>query len=144
MKRLLRVLVAEDNDDDYELLLLELARGDYEVRHRRVQTEHEMRAALASEQYDVVLSDFSMPAFSAPAALAVLKESGLDIPFIIISGTIGEDVAVDALKAGAHDFMVKNRLARLRPAIDRELREVDARRRSAEAEVSQRSAEARF
>ncbi|MGE0546303.1 MAG: response regulator [Kofleriaceae bacterium] len=143
MKRSLSVLIAEDNDDDCELLLLELNRN-YDVRHRRVQTEAEMRKALATEGWDVVLSDYSMPQFSAPAALSVVKESGLDIPFIIISGTIGEEIAVDALKSGAHDFMVKNRLARLRPAIDRELREVESRRRSAEAEQQQRNAEARF
>ncbi|MGE3547449.1 MAG: PAS domain S-box protein, partial [Kofleriaceae bacterium] len=144
MKRPLRVLIAEDNDDDCELLLLELNRGEYEVRHQRIQTEAEMRNALATDSWDVVLSDYSMPQFSAPAALSVLKESGLDIPFIIISGTIGEEIAVDALKSGAHDFMVKNRLARLRPAIDRELRELEGRRRSAEAQQSQRNAEARF
>lgn len=144
MKRLLRVLIVEDSIDDADLLLLELERGDYELQHRRVDTAADMRHALTEQAWDVVLSDFSMPTFSAPQALALLKEMNVDIPFLIVSGTIGEDIAVDALRAGAHDFMVKGRLARLIPAVERELREAANRKSQRDTEVSQRSTEARF
>ena len=144
MKQALRVLVIEDSRDDCDLILRELERGGYDISYLRVETADAMRAALREQTWDVVLSDFTLPTFSAPAALAVLKESGLDLPFIIVSGTVGEEIAVDALRAGAHDFMVKGRLVRLRPAIERELREVRARRQQRDAEAGQRGAEARF
>src|SRR5437879_3820807 len=120
MRKLLRVLIVEDSERDAELLLLELRRGGYEVSHTRVQTTESLRIAL-KDDWDIVLSDYAMPGFSGMAALGVLKESGRDVPFIVVSGTIGEDTAVEALKAGAHDFLVKDRLARLLPAIDREM-----------------------
>ncbi|MBX7113168.1 MAG: response regulator [Myxococcaceae bacterium] len=144
MKRPLRVLIVEDSADDADLLLLELRRGDYQVTHRRVDTAQAMRQALKEQTWDLVLSDFSMPTFSAPEALALLKDVKADIPFLIVSGTIGEDIAVDALRAGAHDFMVKGRLARLVPAIERELRDAANRRSKREAELAQRATEARF
>ena len=124
----LRVLLVEDSEADAELLLNELGRTGYEVTAHRVQTAEHMKAALDTGHWDVVLSDYSMPTFSAPAALAVLQSTGRDLPFIIVSGTIGEETAVAALKAGAHDFLIKGRLARLAPAIERELRDVAARR----------------
>jgi len=93
------------------------------------------------ETWDIVLSDFTMPEFSGPAVLAVLKATGRDLPFIMISGTIGEEAAVSALKAGAHDFLVKSRLARLIPAIQRELRDVGARRARAQLEEQLRQAQ---
>ena len=144
MKKPLRVLIVEDSEDDADLLLLELRRGDYLVTHRRVDTAQTMREALRSQEWDLVLSDFSVPTFSAPEALALLKDVKADIPFLIVSGTIGEDIAVDALRAGAHDFMVKGRLARLVPAIERELRDAANRRSKREAELAQRATEARF
>ncbi len=119
--------MVEDSAADAELLLHELSKGDYEVTARRVDTAEAMIAALASDSWDVVISDYSMPAFSAPDALRVLADTGLDVPFIIVSGTIGEETAVASLKAGASDFLVKGRLARLIPAIERERREVDLR-----------------
>lgn len=136
MGRALRLLLIEDSDDDELLVLRELRRTGYDVSHRRVQSADEMRAALA-EPWDLVISDYSLPQFSAPAALAVLKTSGLDIPFIICSGTIGEETAVESLHAGAHDFLLKSRLARLAPAIERGMSDSRARRerRSAEDEV---------
>jgi PAS domain S-box-containing protein len=136
----LRALLVEDSEDDAELLLRELARSGYKVAHRRVDTAAAMRAALAEETWDIVLSDYTMPEFDARAALSILKESGPDIPFIIISGAIGEETAVGALKAGAHDFLVKGRLTRLYPAVERELREVENRRerREAIAQVQER------
>jgi PAS domain S-box-containing protein len=133
MRKTLRALLVEDSEDDAELLLRELARGDFKVEHERVDTAAGMRAALAERTWDLVLSDFTMPGFDAHAALAILKESGTDIPFIIMSGAIGEETAIGALKAGAHDFLVKGRLTRLLPAIERELREADVRRERREA-----------
>jgi DNA-binding NtrC family response regulator len=94
MGKPLRVLIVEDSDDDAELLRAELGRAGYDLSCGRVQTAAEMRAALESSSWDLVLSDFSMPTFSGPAALELLKASGLDIPFIIVSGTIGEETAV--------------------------------------------------
>lgn len=126
--RELRVLLVEDSQDDADLLLRELRRGGRAVTWRRVDTAADMLAALEAEPWDIVLSDYSMPTFSAMGALEVLRESGSDLPVIIVSGTIGEETAVEALRAGAHDFIVKGRLARLIPAIERELKEAHARR----------------
>jgi signal transduction histidine kinase len=132
----IRALLVEDSERDAELLLHELAEGGYDVASLRVETADAMRVALLTQTWDVVLSDYSMPTFSAPDALRVLHETGLDVPFIIVSGTIGEETAVTALKAGASDFLVKGRLARLIPALDRELREAQARRDRAEAQAA--------
>ena len=124
MNKLLRVLIVEDSEDDAELLAIELERGGYSVIHHRVETKEEMEAALKkSPAWDIVLADYSMPKFSAIAALNLLKEWELDLPFVIVSGKIGEDTAVAAMKAGAHDYLVKGKLARLIPAVERELRE---------------------
>jgi DNA-binding NtrC family response regulator len=132
----IRVLLAEDSEQDAELLLHELASGGYEVTAVRVETGEAMRTMLLTRTWDVVLSDYSMPTFSAPEALRVLHETGLDVPFIIVSGTIGEETAVAALKAGASDFLVKGRLARLIPALEREVREAQARRARATAQAA--------
>jgi DNA-binding NtrC family response regulator len=113
----LRVLVVEDSEEDTLLMLRELRRGGYDVTHRRVETRESMHAALAGQAWDVVLSDYRMPHFSAPDALQVLKESGLDLPFIIVSGTVGEETAVASMKAGAHDYLLKSNLIRLCAAI---------------------------
>src|SRR5713101_447285 len=140
----LHVLIVEDSEDDAELLVRDLERSGYRVIHQRVQTADAMKAALAFRSWDIVLSDYSMPGFSGPAALDVLKATGRDLPFIIISGTIGEETAVAALKAGAHDFLVKGYLARLGPAIERELREVANRRERRRAEEALRASEAQY
>ena len=124
MSKLLRVLIVEDSEDDAELLVIELERGGYEIIYRRVDTKADMQAALSESQpWDIILADYSMPQFSAIAALDLLKEWELDLPFVIVSGKIGEDTAVAAMKAGAHDYLVKGKLARLIPAVERELRE---------------------
>src|SRR5882672_5576269 len=120
----IHALIVEDSAADTELLVRELERGGYDVIYERVETAAAMEVALARSPWDVVLSDYHLPRFSGPEAFAVLRATGLDFPFIIISGTIGEEIAVSALKAGAHDFLVKGRLARLIPAIERERREV--------------------
>ena len=127
----LRVLLVEDSEPDAELLLAALAEAGYHVTAQRVQTAEEMREALTRHEWQVVLSDYHLPGFSAPAALAVTHELRPDLPFIIVSGTVGEDTAVSALKAGASDFLVKGRLARLAPAIERELRDAELRREQA-------------
>ncbi|MFI5293746.1 MAG: PAS domain S-box protein [Thermodesulfovibrionales bacterium] len=134
----LKILIIEDSEDDVVLLLRELKLGGYEPLHVRVETAEDMAAAIAERQWDVIISDFIMPQFSGPAALDLLKQSGLDIPFIIVSGKIGEDIAVEAMKAGAHDYILKGNLARLVPAVKRELREAESRasKRAAEEELN--------
>ena len=135
MSNLLRVLIIEDSEDDAELLAIALERGNYQVIHQRVDTKQDMEKALSQSQpWDIVLADYSMPQFSAIAALEVIKERGLDLPFIIVSGKIGEDTAVAAMKAGAHDYLVKGQLSRLLPAVERELREAVLRQEYCEAQ----------
>jgi PAS domain S-box-containing protein len=124
----LRVLIVEDSEDDAILVLRELRRGGYDTTHERVDTAEAMKAALEEQEWDIVLSDYSMPHFSMPAALATVKEKGLDLPFIIVSGAIGEEAAVNAMREGARDYVMKNNLARLVPVVERELRETEARR----------------
>lgn len=133
----LKILIIEDSEDDVVLLLRELKLGGYEPLHTRVETVEDMEAAMAERQWDVIISDFVMPQFSGLAALDLLKQSGLDIPFIVVSGKIGEDIAVEAMKAGAHDYILKGNLARLVPAVERELREAETRasKRAAEEEL---------
>lgn len=135
----LRILLVEDSEDDALLLLRELERGGYAVEFERVQTRPAMKKALASREWDIVISDYRMPRFSAPLALETLKESGLDLPFIIVSGKIAEDMLVDAMRAGANDYFIKGNLSRLIPAIERELREAAERRirRRAERAIRQ-------
>jgi signal transduction histidine kinase len=133
---MLRVLIVEDSETDTQIMLRELHRGGYEVQHERVETRPEMRLALSRGGWDLVLCDFSLPRFSARNALQTLRESELDLPFIVISGTIGEERAVEMLKAGAHDFIIKGRFARLLPAIERELRDAQTRRLQRDAEAA--------
>jgi signal transduction histidine kinase len=144
MATLLRVLIVEDSEDDTQAMLRELRRGGYEVEHQRVEVRPAMQAALAQGTWDLILCDFTLPRFNARDALKILQQSGLDLPFIIISGTIGEESAVEMLKAGAHDFIVKGRLARLLPAIERELRDAHTRRLQREAESERRDLIARL
>lgn len=132
----IRVLIVEDSEDDTVLILRELRRGGYDPTYERVETGKAMKAALDNQTWDVIICDYSMPRFGVDAALELLLERGQDIPFIIVSGTIGEDVAVEAMKAGAHDYIMKDRLARLVPAIERELREAERRRNYKQAEVA--------
>jgi PAS domain S-box-containing protein len=134
MGKPLRVLVVEDSDIDCRLLLRELARGGYSPEFERVETAESMEAALETRQWDVILSDHSMPVFSAPAALGVLRRAGFDLPFIIVSGSIGEEAAVEVMRAGAHDYVTKDKMARLVPAVERELGEAEVRRARRRAE----------
>ena len=123
----LRVLFVEDQETDLELLVLELRRGGFDVAHQRVETPDAFVAALDGQGWDLILCDYNLPHFSAPAALALVKEKQIDLPFIVVSGSTREEEAVVALRAGAHDFMVKSKLSRLLPAIDRELRDAESR-----------------
>ncbi|BAU63756.1 response regulator receiver modulated diguanylate cyclase/phosphodiesterase [Stanieria sp. NIES-3757] len=124
MSKLLRVLIVEDSEDDTDLLVIELERSGYQIIYQRVETKEEMQTALeVQEQWDIILADYFLPRFSAIEALDLLKEDNLDLPFIIVSGKIGEDTAVAAMKAGAHDYFIKGRLTRLVAAVERELKE---------------------
>src|SRR6266545_3380266 len=136
-KKTLRILLIEDSDNDAQLLLREIRRFGYEVVYERVETSEDVHAKLRDKVWDVILCDYSLPHLDAPHALEILKTSGLDLPFIIISGTIGEESAVSALKAGAHDFIIKGKYARLGPALEREIREAKIRgeRRQAEEKL---------
>ena len=124
----LSALIVEDSEDDALLLLRELKRGGYEVTSERVDTAEAMRSALGQRSWDIIFCDYSMPQFSAFTALELLKATALDIPFIIVSGAIGEETAVAAMKAGVHDYIMKGNLSRLVPAVERELRDVEVRR----------------
>lgn len=134
MDKKLRALIVDDSDDDTLLLVLELRRNSYDAEYRRVDTAPDMREALQREVWDIILADYTMPQFSAMAALSIVQASGLDLPFIVVSGNIGEDIAVAAMKAGAHDYIMKNSLKRLVPAIERELRDFQVRRERKRAE----------
>ena len=128
MGKALRLLIVEDSEDDAALVLRELQRGGYDPEWERVDTPEAMAVALARQTWDIVISDHAMPCFSAPAALALVKERGLDLPLIIVSGSIGEEAAVNAMKAGAQDYILKGSLAKLSAAVARELRETQDRR----------------
>lgn len=123
----LRALIVEDSADDAELLARELRRSGYDVSYERAFDSSSLDAALARGKWDIVFSDHSMPDFGSGAALQMVRGRDVDVPFVIVSGTMGEDVAVDAMRAGANDYLVKGRLARLPAVVDRELRQAAAR-----------------
>jgi PAS domain S-box-containing protein len=138
MSRPLRVLNVEDSERDVALLTRYLTGAGYDVFKERVETAEAMKAALMAKEWDIILCDYSMPGFNALAALNTLHDTGLDIPLIIISGTVGEEIAVEAMLTGANDYLPKNNLARLIPAIERELQEAKNRRRQRDAENERR------
>src|SRR5687768_4532672 len=144
MSTTLRALIVEDSEDDRELVLRELRRGGYSVTYEQVQTAPALHAALAERQWDIIIADFSMPQFDALAALKTVNGFQLDIPFIIVSGSIGEETAVAAMRAGAHDYLMKDNLARLVPVVERELREAETRREHRQAEESLQQSEERY
>ena len=144
MSKPLRLLIVEDSEADTLLLLHELRRGDYDPTFERVDTPAAMSAALDRQSWDVVVADFSMPQFNALAALDLVKQKELDLPFIIVSGTIGEELAVTAMKNGAKDYIMKGNLKRLVPAVDRELRETVGRRERKRAEDELRENQEQF
>ena len=138
MTTALRVLIVEDSEEDALLLVRELRRGGYEAAYQRVDSPSGVRATLEHETWDLVVSDYNIPGFGGLEALALVRDRGLDIPFIFVSGTISEDQAVAAMKAGASDYFAKGQLKRLLPAIERELRE--AKGRAAKRETDMRLA----
>ena len=135
----LRLLIIEDSEDDAALVLRELKKGDYEVVHQRVDAPTEMEAAWAAESWDIVICDYSMPHFSGMDALRLQRSKDAETPFIFLSGTIGEEAAIAALKEGAHDCLMKSDLKRLIPTVRRELRDAEERRarRRLEEEVQE-------
>ena len=136
----LRVLIVEDSADDAELLLRAVRQSGYEPTAARVETAAAMRAALHDKPWDLILSDYHIPGFGGMEALRIAKESGLDLPFIVVSGKVGEEALVEVMKAGATDFLLKGSLARLGSLIKRELTDAAARRGMRQAQVEWRAA----
>lgn len=140
----LRVLIIEDSEDDMLLLLRELRKGGYDPDHLRVETAEEMAAAMEGQIWDLALSDYVLPRFSGMEALRLWREREEDLPFIVVSGKIGEETAVAAMKAGANDYLIKGSTSRLVPAIARELQEAEVRRKRREAERALSRSEERY
>jgi PAS domain S-box-containing protein len=134
-QELLRLLLVEDSEDDSLLVVRELQKGGFTVTSERVETVEGLRAALKENSWDIIISDYALPRFSGPQALTFCQGEGVDVPFIIVSGAIGEEVAVQLMKAGAHDYVMKDNLPRLPEAVRRELGAARERsvRREAEA-----------
>ena len=144
MDKPIRVLIVDDSEDDGLLLLRQLKNGGYSPTYEQVDTAEAMNEALDRQTWDIILCDYSMPGFSATAAFDLYNEKGFDLPFIIVSGTIADEIAVAAMRAGAHDYLMKDNLARLSPAVDRELREVKIRRERIEASAQLRKSEKKY
>ena len=134
MNKQLRTLVIEDSEVDALLLLQHLRHGGYDPHYRRVDNPVDLADALSKEKWDVVFSDHNMPGFSSQEALKMVRASSTDVPFLIVSGSIGEEVAVAAMKAGAQDYLMKEKLGRLVAAMERELKDAEDRRARREAE----------
>lgn len=132
----IKVLIAEDSDDDALLIKRELKRGGYNPSMLRVDSASEMQTALESQPWDLIITDHNMPSFNSNDALTLARQYDQNIPFILVSGSIGEEIAVDAMRAGAQDYVMKDNLARLLPAIERELREAVNRRERQKAEAT--------
>ena len=141
---LLRVLIVDDSEDDAKLMIRQLHKGGYNPKWERVETAEAMEAALNREQWNVILCDYKMPHFSAPAALKLVQNKNIDIPFIIVSGAIGEDTAVTAMKSGAHDYLLKDKLAKLVVVIEREIREVKMRQEKKKTDEMLKKSEENF
>jgi signal transduction histidine kinase len=136
--RSIRVLFVEDTSEDVELALRSLASQGFAVVHRVVETEEGLLDALAEPPWDVIIADYAMPQFNGLRALRMVQEAGLDVPFLLVSGTVGEEVAVEAMRAGAQDYVLKERLTRLPLVVVRELREAHGRREQRRIERLQR------
>src|SRR5437660_358037 len=143
MSKPLRVLIVEDSENDALLLVRKLERSGFELTWKRVETTESLRTALAEQTWDIAFTDHSMPRFRSRDALALVKEQGLDIPFVILSGAISEEEAVAAMQAGAVDYIRKDNLTRLVPVVERELRAAQTRRERQQAEAAQRESQAR-
>ena len=130
----LRLLLVEDSENDALLVVEHLRQGGYDPDYTRVDNAISLAEALDSHDWDLVIADYTMPGFSGTAALTIVRDRGFEMPFIFVSGTIGEEIAVEAMKNGADDYIIKNNLSRLIPAINRELRDAEVRRERAKAE----------
>lgn len=144
MKRPLRVLLIEDSAEDTELLLAELENDGFDVTHKRVESAIGVREALALDSWDIVISDYTLPQFTGLEAIDIVRQHDPDLPFIITSGNIGEDLAVEAMREGARDYLMKDNLSRLAPAIDRELQEAHLRRTARHGQALLEESEARL
>jgi len=144
MSSVLKLLHVEDSETDADLVIRSLEKGGYIVQGTRVEDEVGMRDALDTADWDVIVADYHVPGFKAPEALAILGNTGRDIPFIVVSGAIGEDVAVGMMKAGANDYVLKSNLARLAPAVEREIRDAQMRLDRKLAEITLRESQERF
>ena len=140
----LRLLIIEDSDRDVALEVRALEAAGYQVTYKVSETAAEMKAALAEQAFDIVIADHTLPQFDAPGALAVLKQSGLDIPFILVSGTIGEEAAVALMKDGAHDYVLKHRLSLLAPAVEHALQDAENLRGRKQAQEALRKSEEKY
>jgi len=141
MSELIRLLLVEDSIYDAELLIRGLVKAGFDVVMERVQTSQEMQAALAAREWDAIISDYNLPVFSAPKALEILRKSGNDLPFIVVSGEIGEETAVEIMRSGAHDYLMKSNLNRLAEALRREIREARGRADSRAAGIALKQSE---
>jgi PAS domain S-box-containing protein len=144
MDKKISILIVEDSEDDALLVIRQFKKAHYDIISKCVETAHQMQTALEDSSWDVVIADYNLPEFDAPSALAVLQKSGLDIPFIVVSGAIGEETAVRLMKAGAQDYIMKGNLARLVPAVNRELDEVETRRAKQQADERLKESEEQF
>src|SRR3990172_7176144 len=140
----LAVLMVEDSESDAQLIIRLLKKAGYDVVSEQVETAEQMRAAWGKGAWDIVISDYSLPQFDGRAALTLLRETGQDIPFIVVSGAIGEETAVAMMKAGAHDYLMKGNLPRLAPAVERELAQAETRQERKQAEEALRESENRY
>lgn len=140
----LHLLIVEDDEDDAFLILSELVKNGFDPQWKRVMRADEFATALASGRWDLILCDFRLPRFSGAEALKLYRASGLDMPFIIVSGTIGDEAAVEAMRGGAHDYVSKDKMWRLAPAVERELREAQVRRDRRESEAALRDSERKY
>jgi two-component system sensor histidine kinase UhpB len=144
MTRKLSVLIIEDNQKDAELSVNHLRKAGYDISYLCVDTADGMKTALINQKWDLILSDYSMPEFDVPSALAIYHESGADIPFIILSGAIGEEKAVEIIKAGAHDYLLKDNMTRFASVVERELREAIVRRDLIKANAALKTSEEKY
>jgi diguanylate cyclase (GGDEF)-like protein/PAS domain S-box-containing protein len=140
----LKVLVVEDSEEDTTLLLRQLRKGGYDPVCRRVETHNEMAEALNEDEWDIIFSDYNLPGFGGLQALELSRQQGLDIPFIVVSGAIGEETAVEMMRAGANDYLMKDNLARLEPVVIRELNDVKIRQERNQAAADLRESEEKY
>jgi len=140
----INVLFLEDSEDDFQLVLRELSKGDFDVMSRRVASRADLEAALQEQSWDVVIADYAMPGFTGLAALKAIKATDPSLPVILVSGTIGEAIAVEAMRAGAQDYVMKDNLKRLLPAVERELQEAEKHRKGRAVEAALQDSEFKY